>query len=180
MQQKSKCRLCVLYTHDNHNDIKNNGTTNTYSYTAKYKYRPTLLFRYERFIINSLTSVLRHEKRKTILTMLTIPHAQRILWCFKISVGRDPKNSTLRLNGRIPNTRLNGRNLTSLSFHGPISTPNWFFFKILKFTEPSLPGMTSSTLPTHFLSGGLLWQWYYLPTPLLGQDMTQGQFLSGV
>ena len=22
--------------------------------------------------------------------------------------------------------------------------------------------------------------WYYLPTPLLGQDMTQGQFLSGV
>ena len=26
-----------------------------------------------------------------------------------------------------------------------------------------------------------LWlQWYYLPTPPLGQDMTQGQFLSGV
>ena len=23
-------------------------------------------------------------------------------------------------------------------------------------------------------------QWYYLPTPPLGQDMTQGQFLSGV
>ena len=22
--------------------------------------------------------------------------------------------------------------------------------------------------------------WYYLPTPPLGQDMTQGQFLSGV
>ena len=25
-----------------------------------------------------------------------------------------------------------------------------------------------------------LWKWYYLPTPPLGQDMTQGQFLSGV
>ena len=25
-----------------------------------------------------------------------------------------------------------------------------------------------------------LWWWYYLPTPPLGQDMTQGQFLSGV
>ena len=24
------------------------------------------------------------------------------------------------------------------------------------------------------------WRWYYLPTPPLGQDMTQGQFLSGV
>ena len=23
-------------------------------------------------------------------------------------------------------------------------------------------------------------KWYYLPTPPLGQDMTQGQFLSGV
>ena len=26
----------------------------------------------------------------------------------------------------------------------------------------------------------MTWWWYYLPTPLLGQDMTQGQFLSGV
>ena len=24
------------------------------------------------------------------------------------------------------------------------------------------------------------WCWYYLPTPPLGQEMTQGQFLSGV
>ena len=31
-------------------------------------------------------------------------------------------------------------------------------FKILKFSGPSLPGMTSSTLQPHFLSGGLLWQ----------------------
>ena len=28
---------------------------------------------------------------------------------------------------------------------------------------------------------GKMWPWrYYLPTPPLGQDMTQGQFLSGV
>ena len=26
----------------------------------------------------------------------------------------------------------------------------------------------------------LIYSWYYLPTPPLGQDMTQGQFLSGV
>ena len=37
--------------------------------------------------------------------------------------------------------------------HGPMSTPNWLFFKIFKFSGPSLPGMTSSTLQHHFLSG---------------------------
>ena len=34
-------------------------------------------------------------------------------------------------------------------------------------------GEWSSTLPYTSV-------WYYLPTPPLGQDMTQGQFLSGV
>ena len=29
-------------------------------------------------------------------------------------------------------------------------------------------------------ASGTTWWWYYLPTPPLGQDMTQGQFLSGV
>ena len=35
---------------------------------------------------------------------------------------------------------------------------NWRLFKILRFSGPSLLGMTSSTLQSHFLSGGLLWQ----------------------
>ena len=71
---------------------------------------------------------------------------------FKTSVGKDPKNSTLRLNGRITNSRLNGRNST-VCLRGLMSAFNWLFFKNLKFSGPSLPGMTSSTLHPHFLSG---------------------------
>ena len=33
--------------------------------------------------INFLTSVHRHEERDTILTLLTIPNALRILWCLR-------------------------------------------------------------------------------------------------
>ena len=32
----------------------------------------------------------------------------------------------------------------------------------------------------HEIENGTNFNWYYLPTPPLGQDMTQGQFLSGV
>ena len=46
-------------------------------------------------------------------------------------------------------------NLT-LVFNGRI--PEWRLFKILKFKEPSLLSMTSSTLYPHLLPGGLLWQ----------------------
>ena len=71
-------------------------------------HRQTLLFRYERFY-QLLSLVFRHEERHVIHnhTMLTpIPNVRHISWCFRsqfISTGRDPKNSTLRLNGRIPN-----------------------------------------------------------------------------
>ena len=91
---------------------------------------------------------------------------------FKISVGRDLKNPTTYLNGRELNSmpqwqnlnylppwsnvksQLYGRN-SNICFHDPISTLNWLFFNFLKFSGPSLPGMTSSTLQPHFLSGGL-------------------------
>ena len=43
--------------------------------------------------------------------------------------------------------------LSNDCLHGPMSTFNWRFFKILKFSGPSLPGMTSSTLQSFFLSG---------------------------
>ena len=59
------------------------------------------------------------------------PHhnAWRILWCLRsqfISAGRDPKNSTSRLNGRKLNCPFNGR------------IPNYCLFQILKFSGPSL------------------------------------------
>ena len=76
-----------------------------------------------------------HNSYKSMLTILCWPHpnARRILWGLRsqfISASRDPKNSTTSLNGRIP---------------------NWRLFKILKFSGPSLLGMTSSILRSHFL-----------------------------
>ena len=41
----------------------------------------------------------------------------------------------------------------SVCLHDPKSTTNWLFFKIFKFSRPSLPSMTSFTLQSHFLSG---------------------------
>ena len=46
--------------------------------------------------------------------------------------------------------------------HGPKSTPNWLFFKIFKFSGPSLPGMMSFTLKPYFLSG----VYYHIYQPL--------------
>ena len=84
----------------------------------------------------------RHNSYKPMLTILCWlhPNTRRILWCLRsqfISAGRDPKNSTARFNGRIL---------------------NYCLFKILKFSGPSLLGMTSSILQPHFLIRGLLWQ----------------------
>ena len=109
--------------------------------------------------INFLTSVLRHEERDTILTMLTPSWRDAHLVVIKISVGRDPKIPTEFFNGRNSPPYLNGKNST-VCLHRPISTHKLLFFKILTFSGPSLPGMMSSTLQPHFLSGGLLWQWW--------------------
>ena len=70
----------------------------------------------------------------------------------KTSICRDPKNLTAATT--VENSTLcpSGRN-SIVCLHGPISTLNWLFFKILKFSGPSLPGMTLSTLQPHFLSG---------------------------
>ena len=89
-------------------------------------------------------------------------HPQRAahLVIFKISVGRDPINLITSSTAQI-----------QVSTHWPklkFSLPPWFnvnsqlthFSKIFKFSGPSLPVMTSSTLQVHFLSGGLLWQWW--------------------
>ena len=72
---------------------------------------------------------------------------------FKISVGRDPKKttitSTVKSNSQRPNPTLTSMVESQLL--------NRLYFK---FSGPSLPGITSSTLQPHFLYGGLLWQWW--------------------
>ena len=93
-----------------------------------------------------------HEKRDTILTMLTPPprNARCILWCLRsqfIPAGRDPKNLTATAAAAT---------VENSTPKPPWSNLNWVFFKILKFSRPSLPGMTSSTLEPHFLSGGFI------------------------
>ena len=88
--------------------------------------------------------------------MLTIqvdhPQLAAHLVMLNVSVGRDPKNLTTAATEENLTLCLNGRNLT-VCLHGPVSTLNRLFFKILKFSGPSLPGMTSSTLQPYFLSG---------------------------
>ena len=88
-------------------------------------------------------------------------HPQRTvhLVMFKISVGRDPKNSTTSSTAQIQLYALIIEKST-LCLYGPILTLNWLFFKIFKFSKPSFPGMMSSALQPHFTSGGLLWQWW--------------------
>ena len=59
-----------------------------------------------------------HEKRDTILTMLTLQRAMHLVMS-KISVGRNPKNATTSFNGQNPT--LNGR-IPDSCLNGPIST----------------------------------------------------------
>ena len=136
----------MLYNHD----YLNNNSTYTYSYTVKYKYRWTLSFHVRMVLLTSDFGSWQHKERDTILTILTPSQYLAHLVMSKISAGRDLQNSNYIFNS--PNS--------TVCLHGPISTLNWLFFKILKFSGPSLPGMTSSTLLPHFLSGGLWWQWW--------------------
>ena len=112
-------------------------------------------------LISDFSSSTRGERHNSYYADHTIwPHQRAAhLVIFKISVGRDRKKTQLHLQRPKSNSRPNGRNST-LCHHGPISTLNWLFFKILKFSGPSLPGMTLSTLQPHFLSGDLLRQWW--------------------
>ena len=48
------------------------------------------------------------------------------------------------------------------------------------FSPPFQWGNTKNSKKTWMSSLENHKKWYYLPTPPLGQDMTQGQFLSGV
>ena len=75
---------------------------------------------------------------------------------FKISVGKDPK--ILTATATVENLILYApmAENSTICLHGPMSTFNWLFFQIIRFSGPSLPGMTSSTLQSLFLSGGVI------------------------
>ena len=93
----------------------------------------------------------RHNSLKPMITILCWlhPNVWCILWCLRfISDGRDLKNSTARLNGRKLNCPFNERIL------------NYCLFKVLKFSEPSLLGMMSSTFQPQFLSGVYYDRWW--------------------
>ena len=137
-----------------------------------YKCRRTPLFRYERFINSLLTPDLgsrtRGERHNSYYADHTIwPHQRAVhLVMLKISFGRDPKNltaaatvenSTLCLNCRKLNLHFPSSNLNSqLNVRDLNSLPPWSNInpQLNLFQNPQiLPGMTSSTLHPHFLSG---------------------------
>ena len=114
-----------------------------------------------RLLTSDFGSSTRGERQNSYYADPT-PNVRHISRCLRspfIFAGRDPKNltasSTVENSTRCPN----GRELNFLPFmvQYQLST---LFFKILKFSGPSLLGMTLSTLQSHFLSGGLLWQWW--------------------
>ena len=113
----------------------------------------------------------RYNSLKPMLTILCWPHpnARCILWCLRsqfISASRDWKNLTARHNSRKLNCPFKDWIL------------NYCLFKILKFSGPSLLGMTSSTLQSHFLSGVYYDKWwlsYYLHTGIRQHHQTMHQ-----
>ena len=140
--------LQMLYSHY---DINHNSNTNAYTNTGGL-----FRFRYER-VYQFLASVHGDTSRETqflkkpilIIIWWLHPNTRRILWFLRsqfIPAGRDLKKSTAFINSRKLNYPFNDQIL------------NCCLFKILKFSGPSLLDMTSSTLQSHFLSGGLLWQ----------------------
>ena len=118
--------------------------------------------------INFLTSVLRHEARDTILTMLSIPNVRHISWCFRsqfIFAGRDPKNLTAAAT---PEN-------STVCLYGPMSTFNSMVGPQVLNTMvgPQLESISkSSKFSAHlfwawrhprsspFSVWGLLWQWW--------------------
>ena len=153
----------VVYHNHNDNDVYHNCNT---IHTQIQIIGELCCSRYERFI-NFLTSAHSDMRRETQFfivfanhTMLSIlsdhPQYEAHLVIFKISIHlyrSGPKKLDHCRNGR----KLNSlpQRLKKIHSLPPWSNLNfnWLFFKILKFSAPSLPGITSSTLQPHFISG---------------------------
>ena len=135
--------------------IRKQAGTGEYKYNRVGNWR-TLLFRYERFI-NFL--LLFFDTRRITqflqcwpyyLTLPTFGTSRNV----QDLCQQGSEKSNYIFNGPYPILNsmaensilcLHGRN-SVICLHGPISTFNWLFFKILKFSGPSTPGMMSSLL----------------------------------
>ena len=127
--------------------------TYTYSYTVKYecKYRRTLSFQVRTVLLTSnFGSSTLGERHNSYHANHSKRAAHLVL--FKISVGKDSKNPTTSSTAQIQLYASTAGTQLSVSMVQSQHL-NWLFFKILKFSGPSLPGMTSSIFQPHFLSG---------------------------
>ena len=149
--------VLVLYTHNhNHNDI--NQMAHIHNILKYSQIQNTGGPRHcsgTNAFINFLTSVLQHEERDTILTILTIlsdpTNTLCILWCLR-SLLVEIWKTQLHLQNPTLNFQLNGSNSTfACMVQCQLSTD--VFFQNPQILSPSLLGMTSSTLQPHFLSG---------------------------
>ena len=140
------------------------------------QYRRTLLFQVQTCLLISDFSPWQHEERDTLLSMLTPPQHVVHLVMFKISVGRDPKNSTASFNGQNPTLVSTAKDPTLT----PMVQSQLTLLQILKFSGPSLPGMTSSILQPHFLSGGLYYDKWWLSYSLRASVTAPNDYAPGL
>ena len=149
----------LIHSH-NHNDIH---PTVHIQIQIQIQYKGGLHCSGTNAFINFLTSVLRHEERDTILTMLTILsdplNAQRILWCLRSRSVEICKTPTGCLNGRELNSLCpNGRDHIYLSPWQKIHfLPAWsnVNLQLTLFQNPQILRTISSRhdVHPHFLSG---------------------------
>ena len=165
--------IYMLYTTGIHNDIRHN-SGDTKAHTGKYnthihiqlntnagENKRWLLFGYKRFI--SFWLRFFDTRRETQFfrnhTMLTPPPTfgtPRGVLDLNSSLPVEIRKTKLFVSKAESPTLNSVAENSILCLHGLISILNWRLFKILKFSGPSLPGMTSSTFQSHFLFECLL------------------------
>ena len=144
------CSVLVLHNY-NHNYINHNGA-DTNACTGKYNTKVDSVVQVQMHLLTSWlqfidtrreTQFLKVFRNHTMLTPLPT-FGKHILWCLRsqfISASRDPKNSTLWLNG-------------------PISTSQLTLFQNPQILRTISSGHDVIHTPAHFQSGVLLWQWW--------------------
>ena len=151
--------LIVIIIYHNPNDINNNSTyTNTKHYWQTQIHRQLCCTGTNVLLLTSdFGSSTRGETQFLKVfrnhTMLTTPqNVQHISWS-NLNFSTPWSDPTSHHHGRTPTSTvcLNGRELNCLPTWSKVNSR--LFFKIFKFSEPLLPGMTSFTLQLHFLFG---------------------------